>query len=146
MTQQRRRGPLEQYLDMSGGGCWVWLGYVCPWTGYGKYGRKMAHRVSYELAVGPIPAGFQIDHLCRNRRCVNPQHLEAVSPRVNILRSMSPSAIVVRTNRCKRDHELTPENTYHRPDGGGRQCRECIRIRSARQTSKRRSMRGGDAA
>lgn len=130
-----RQTDLDRFLvkvDTSGD-CWEWVAQIDPGSGYGRFhwrGRPgWAHRVSYELHVGPIPSGHQIDHLCRNRKCVNPAHIEAVPPRVNMLRSMAPSAVVVRTNRCKRGHEFTPENTYQRPDGGGRQCRECIRLR-----------------
>lgn len=127
-------------------GCWEWTAYKDADSGYGQFSigpskPAWAHRVSYETYIGPIPDGMQVDHLCRNRGCVNPAHLEAVPPRINMLRSMAPAAVVWRTNRCLRDHELTPENTYVRPDGAGRQCRECIRIRSARQTARRRAAR-----
>lgn len=124
--------------------CWVWTGAKSN-TGYGSFFlRKVngvtrnthAHRWAYQALVGPIPDGMQIDHLCRNRACVRPDHLEAVTPRVNMLRGIAPAAVVQRTNRCLRDHEYTPENTYWRPDGTNkRQCRQCIKIR----TLKRRS-------
>ena len=139
----------RKYRVMSNG-CWEWTAHVDATSGYGRFDtnrtREWAHRASYQLNVGPIPRGMQIDHLCRNRRCVNPAHLEAVTQRTNILRSNAPNAIVVRTNRCVRDHELTPENTYLRPDGAGRQCRECIHIRSARQTAKRQVWRAARIA
>lgn len=116
------------------GDCWLWTGAVS--SGYGTLyidNRNVyAHRFSYELHVGPIPHGKQIDHLCRVQPCVNPDHLEAVTPRTNILRGNAPSAVAVRTNRCRRGHEFTEENTYWRPDGRGRQCRACARLRERR--------------
>jgi hypothetical protein len=117
---------------VAGEGCWTWNGNRQS-QGYGVYGKrvKYAHRLSYERHKGSIPEGLHIDHLCRNRLCVNPDHLEAVTQRINTLRGMSPGAISLRTGRCKRDHEWTPENTYLRPDTGARQCRECIRLRRA---------------
>lgn len=86
------------------------------------------HRAFYEWFVGPIPEGFQLDHLCRRAACVNPGHLEAVTQRENVARGMSPGAKAVRTNRCHQGHDLT-EVAYFRPDGRGRQCRECKRER-----------------
>lgn len=130
-----RRTDMERFMSKvdTSGDCWEWVAGIDVGTGYGRFHWRgqpgWAHRVSYELHVGPIPDGLQIDHLCRNRACVNPAHLQPVPPRVNMLRSMAPSAITVRTNRCKRGHEFTPENTYLRPDNGHRQCRECIRLR-----------------
>lgn len=76
-------------------GCWEWTGGTDP-TGYGRFffdGRMgYAHRFAYETAVGPIPAGFDIDHLCRNRRCVRPSHLEAVTRRENLMRGQTLTA------------------------------------------------------
>jgi hypothetical protein len=103
-------------------GCWEWQGHVNN-RGYGRLrGRVYSHRASYEAFVGPIPDGLEIDHLCRNTRCCNPEHLEAVTPQENLRRT--------RAERCARGHEFTPENTYLRPDGKGRNCLACIRERS----------------
>lgn len=111
-------------------GCWEWVGAVNPATGYGQTWENgvclTPHRMMYQRTKGAIPEGLEIDHLCRNRLCCNPDHLEAVTARVNIARSNAPNAIVGRTGLCKRGHEFTPENTYTRPNGG-RLCRLCQR-------------------
>lgn len=122
--------------------CWEWTGARST-AGYGYcwFGGKTqsAHRVAYLIARGPIPAGLHIDHLCRNRGCVNPAHMEAVEPGENTRRGMSPGAVSVRMNRCRRGHEFTPENTYTTP-GGQRMCRECCRARD-RERRKRQGPR-----
>jgi hypothetical protein len=107
--------------------CWIWTGPL----GRGGYGRAKfdgvtmyAHRFAYELLVGPIPEGLSLDHLCRARDCVNPEHLEPVTHRENCLRSAGPTAINAAKTHCIRGHEFTPENTIVRA-GGSRNCREC---------------------
>jgi hypothetical protein len=108
-------------------GCWNWAGYATPDTGYGKIsidGRAYyAHRVYYERHVGPIAPGLTIDHLCRNRRCVNPAHLEAVTRGENTLRGESTSGINLRKTHCPKGHPLSGENLYE--CRGRRQCRTC---------------------
>ena len=105
-------------------------------------GRKktvtaMAHRVAYESFRGPIPDGLEIDHLCRVRNCINPDHLEVVTHAENMARAEWPNLanrkrVASRWDHpegvCARGHEYTPENTYVRPDGRGRQCRKCTYI------------------
>lgn len=114
-------------------GCWRWVGY-CTADGYGRFwtGSTMAiaHRWSYEHFVGPIPSGFVIDHLCRNRACVNPAHLEAVTFNENVRRGAR-----ARQTHCKHGHEFTPENTYL--GCGARQCRTCQRETAARYKNRK---------
>lgn len=116
--------------DRSAGtdGCWPWIGAI--WSrGYGSVRRaqrsKLAHRVAYELMVGPIPVGLTLDHLCRNRRCVNPGHLDPVSLAVNILRGIGPTADNARKSACIAGHPFDGSNTYRL--GSRRQCRACNR-------------------
>lgn len=114
-------------------GCWVWIGAMSS-VGYGRFkvsGRLVSpHRWSYENFVGPIPENLVIDHLCRNRRCVNPQHLEAVSHRENVLRGIGPTAFNARKTHCPSGHLLSGPNLYLTPQGR-RACFECQRLRNA---------------
>ena len=102
--------------------------------------NKAAHRVMYELFVGPIPEKLQLDHLCRNRPCFNPKHLEPVTARENLLRGETHAAINASKTHCKRGHAFTPENTID--CGNGRGCRECGRIR-AREYARRKASQLG---
>lgn len=115
--------------------CWIWHG-TRDGNGYGQltmkdgpYRRKMvgAHRLSYEINVGPIPEGLVLDHLCRNPGCVNPEHLEPVTFQENIRRGKRPVIRRPRKTHCKRGHEFTPENTYITKQGHQR-CRACKRL------------------
>lgn len=113
--------------------CWPWT--AAKTNGYGVVqheGRvQRAHRVIRTILVGPIPAGLESDHLCRNRACVNPEHTEPVTQAENNRRSESASAKHARQTHCKRGHEFTRENTYLRTRGHKRErfCRECCRKR-----------------
>jgi hypothetical protein len=111
------------------GGCWEWAGSHDP-QGYGQFrdgGRLWkAHRFSYEWTIGPIPEGLQLDHLCRNRGCCNPDHLEPVTNAENARRGETGFHMRNRTH-CKRGHPFTPENTYVIPSTGSRSCRACRR-------------------
>lgn len=128
-------------------GCIEWTAYISP-VGYGrvKYmGRfSQAHRIAYILTHGSIPDGLVLDHLCRNRCCVNPCHLEPVTDQINFIRGMAPGAIAIRENGCKRGHEYTPENTKFKTNGG-RICVFCARVNSRRneeiRKQKRRALR-----
>jgi HNH endonuclease len=129
----KRRPLLERftsmYIPVTESGCWIWMG-SCKSNGYGTIGlanRKMghAHRVSYELHNGPIAPGQCIDHLCRVRCCVNPDHLEAVTTRVNLLRGHGETGNNARKTHCPQGHIYDSSNTYHWTDGRGRTMRQC---------------------
>lgn len=121
------RDRLARYTEV--GGCWEWSGTMRP-DGYGVVwvaGRLVrAHRFFYEHHVGPIPDGLVLDHLCRNRRCVNPSHLEPVTHRENVMRGISPFAARSQQTHCKWGHELTGEGLYIHPQRGTRMCRTCM--------------------
>lgn len=111
--------------------CIVWTGPLDR-DGYGRRGNKLAHRLAYEAANGAIGGGLTIDHLCRNRACVNPAHLEAVTRRENTLRGEGPAAVNARKTHCQAGHPFDERNTYLAPgrDRRGRstqrrQCRAC---------------------
>lgn len=109
--------------------CWNWTAST-KGNGYGQVkhpDRKspmFAHRVSYELEAGVIPEGMTIDHLCGNTLCVNPDHMEVVTGRVNTLRNSSPPSINARKSHCPRGHELVAENLVK---DRGRRCKQCHR-------------------
>jgi hypothetical protein len=112
--------------------CWNWTGLLDK-DGYGRFRMPhrwmRAHRFAYEFFRDPIPSGLQLDHLCRNRSCCNPWHLEPVTNLENTLRSpIAPAAINGRKFYCKRGHPLSGENLY-RNSKGERQCRICDRKR-----------------
>ena len=110
--------------------CWEWLGCKNK-NGYGMFGMNKeitgAYRASYELFIGKIPKGMTIDHICRNRSCVNPVHLKVMTLKENILRGTSFSAINARKTHCIRGHEFTKENTNIMTNGS-RQCRTCFNM------------------
>lgn len=120
--------------------CWLWVGNINSQTGYGRLGmdgkNHVAHRVAYELAKGPIPEGLVIDHLCRVRHCVNPDHLEPVTIRENTLRGIGIPAVKARADRCHRGHLYDAENTIIQR--GNRLCRTCRDARDLAWALKRR--------
>ena len=108
------------------GGCWTWTGAT---DGSGRYGSfsvngklERAHRVAYRIAIGPVPEGLVLDHLCKVTLCVNPRHLEPVTQRENVMRGDSLQAANARKTHCPRGHayDMTMPN-------GGRTCRACFR-------------------
>lgn len=134
----RNRGSLFDRLwdrVLVGDGCWEWQGHTNRPDGYGRIDvvnreTYVVHRVVYVMLRGPIPDGLSLDHLCRNTRCVNPDHLEAVTHLVNVRRGLRGGI-----THCIRGHEFTEANTYHDPKGG-RECRAC---RQARDRNKRKA-------
>lgn len=111
------------------GECWLWTGALSP-NGYGTFGSGgSAHRIIYELLKDPIPIGLQLDHLCRTRHCVNPDHLQPITVRENILRGEGFAAINARKTHCVRGHEFTQDNTYINPTNKQRGCRLCFRVK-----------------
>jgi|SRR5690554_866218 len=123
-------------------GCWVWIG-AAQSNGYGRFwdGEKSnyAHRVMYELFNGPIQASMDLDHLCRNRRCVNPLHLEQVTRSENLKRGLTGENIAAplraRTH-CPQGHEYSEENT--RRYAGRRVCRACCREKAKRYAMEKK--------
>jgi isocitrate/isopropylmalate dehydrogenase len=116
-------------------GCMEWMANIQP-NGYGSFqlygSKRLAHRLSYELRVGPIPEGLHIDHLCRNRACIRPDHLEAVTLRENLNRGIHFGR---QKTHCKSGHEFTEGNTYITKQGK-RQCRTCAANRAAARRKK----------
>lgn len=132
-----------QYVDRDGpGGCWQWTGGLSHGYGNfmvrrddGSYAQVQAHRFAWRLLVGDVPDGLVMDHLCRNKRCVRPQHLQPVTQQVNVQRGAaswwSPT--------CRRGHVFTSENTYVNGDGY-RVCKTCRAATHARYRERKRQV------
>lgn len=131
------RPPIDRFNEKvheMPNGCMNWTAHVGR-SGYGRFwidGRNaLAHRWSYQYHVGPIPDGLHLDHLCRNRVCVNPAHLEPVTPSENVLRGVGPQLSSERRRaitHCPEGHEYTEENTYN--NGNGRTCLICKKAKA----------------
>lgn len=130
--------------------CWPWMRSRTT-VGYGQFGitgpprRNLpAHRIAYELLVGPVPDGLVLDHLCRNRVCCNPHHLEPVTNRTNVVeRGTGISAVNALKTHCKHGHEFTPDNTriVRDKDGPYRACLECKREHKRKENLRNRRAR-----
>lgn len=139
---QRALRRWSERVDASGD-CWEWTGPRTP-TGYGRCyfrGNQVgAHRVAIELLVGPIPSHLEVDHLCRNRSCVNPDHLELVTHRENLRRS---PALAVGKSHCPQGHPYSGENLNERMTPNGRTkktCRVCDRAHNRRYRARQKEM------
>lgn len=132
MRPDQAREPLERFMSLVNvtDSCWLWKGKLS--RGYGQFsvgsrtdntrGLVYAHRFAYEAMVGQIPHRLTIDHLCRTRTCVNPDHMEVVTQGENVRR------VARAITHCRRaGHAFTPENTYITPSSGARVCRQCKR-------------------
>lgn len=137
-------GPTREELIFSKfertDGCWMWTG-ASHNQGYGQFGKPsvLAHRLVYEMLIGPLADDTTLDHLCHpidgscpggracpHRRCVNPAHLEPVTLATNVLRGLSPPAVNARKTHCPKGHPYDDVNTYFNPTTGWRLCRSCI--------------------
>lgn len=138
-------------VDKSAGilGCWQWTGYIAP-NGYGQFiahtdeksqvrRTLWAHRAAFVMVRGVVGDGLYLDHLCRNRSCVNPAHLEPVSARENLLRGKTLASQNARKTECHRGHPLSGENLY--VSGRSRMCRVCRAEATRRHDAKRRQKR-----
>lgn len=113
------------------GGCWIWIGATdsCGYAqGFYRGSKEKVHRLVYAQKRGPIPKGnhlkmAQLDHLCRNVLCCNPEHLELVSAQVNVLRGFGITAVQARLTECKYGHPFKPQSR------GGRYCPTCDNLR-----------------
>lgn len=133
-----RKDRLMEKVKKSNSGCWIWTGQLsrgyatmsvrCP---DGSWRPKQAYRIAYEEFIGAIPPGLQIDHLCRNKKCVNPKHLEPVTGEENLRRHWRL------LRKCKHGHPFVPENTLRlKKHPNQRICRICSIRRTREQRAK----------
>jgi hypothetical protein len=150
-----KSGPVPEIAGWARGCCWTWTGGGNVSNG-GRYGQFMlscvlrhpptprvtvkAHRFAWEERNGPLPTGLHLDHLCRNTLCVNPDHLEMVTPRENNLRSNNMAGRHSRLTHCKNGHEYSPSNTAMFR-GKWRRCMTCRRQWSREEKARRKAER-----
>jgi hypothetical protein len=146
-ADMHKRNPQMRFwrkVDTSGD-CWIWTATLIP-RGYGRFWldgkQRLAHRVAYEWLIGSIPETLEIDHLCRVRACVNPDHLEPVTADENQRRARphrkankSPRSATT----CVNGHEYTPDNIKIEPETGWRKCRTYLRAKAKRKRERRKA-------
>ena len=155
LAAQGRLPPLATVEDRFWGStdksdsCWLWTGTLDT-CGYGQIKSKgktlKAHRFAYELLVGPIPDGLQLDHLCRVRNCVNPDHLEPVTQTENVRRGTSFAVEHAAKTHCPQGHPYEGDNLYIIPTTGSRSCKACHAVASRKYKARQREARRKDAA
>ena len=126
LTEHQYQRFMKYVIPIPESGCWLWTGSLSH-NGYGAFSgahTSRAHRLAYEYYKEPIPANGQLDHLCRVRCCVNPDHLEVVTNKTNVLRGIGVTAENAKRTHCIYGHAYTEQNTRYRKTGG-RACREC---------------------
>ena len=140
-TNVPRRERIERQISPEpNSGCWLWTGGIgshgygqltAGWRDPQKRGTSVVHRILYEEKYGPVPKGLELDHLCRVRLCVNPDHLEPVTRRENIRRGIAPVARQMVQTHCLRGHEFNHANTlfYRTKYGVGRRCKTCAKLK-----------------
>lgn len=145
----RARFDSSHFLDAHSG-CWIWAKALRgSKNGRGQYGgfwmdgkTHLAHIVSWEFVHGSVPEGLQLDHLCRNQRCVNPDHLEPVTALVNQHRQMTANGVLAARSACSQGHEFTEANTYRLPSRPGtRRCKTCRRAVQSESRQRKRAYR-----
>ena len=145
LKRSYRVSPIEDRMRdkilVTPDGCWRWIGFIDK-AGYGRIngGRRgspvlYAHRVAYELHKGAIGERLELDHLCRNRWCCNPDHLEPVTHQTNVLRGIAPAIVLHRSGKCSRGHERNEVNTYC-TKGRTVHCRICRREKRSAQAAE----------
>lgn len=137
LTNSQAERFFGHVMPITESGCWIWMGSTSP-KGYGKFNipdrTTMVHRLSYEHFKGSIPQGVSIDHVCRVRCCVNPDHLHLCSNQENVLSGYGVTAVNARKTHCPKGHAYTKENTRYYE---GRNCRECHRIKRRAERSRK---------
>lgn len=153
VTTEKSRAEIERTLSRHGRhiefhrcGCWEWTGPTTD-KGYARISQSktswvLGHRLFFEIFRGKVPDGLDLDHLCRNRNCINPSHLEPVSRRENVMRGRSPFILAHHSGSCVRGHQMTPDNTYISPKGQ-KHCKACRQMREKKRQDKRKYLHGG---
>jgi hypothetical protein len=141
VDRQKAIDILKARSKLHANGCIEWIRRKDRY-GYGlielEGKTRLAHRVSYEIAKGDISEGMQLDHLCRKRACINPEHLEPVTNKENALRGTAPAILLHHSGKCAAGHEISGANLYVSPSGR-RHCRACNRAAVARYNRRKRA-------